>query len=157
MGLYLSMYVGPYAEATGTAVERETAVYGCTNEKCVEWKNRDTWQGEKSPFCASCGSPTGKTTKLMSHRPSPHEALGDSERLTTVGDEDGVHYFIPNIRGSAGRSLSGDKGLDHHLDLSEVDQAAEMKKFEEQFPEELAALRKVYDVEICWGFHATWS
>ena len=159
MGLYLSMYVGPYAEATATAVKRETDVYGCTSEKCPEWKRRDPWQGMKSPFCASCVSPTGKTTKMMVQRPSPYDALGGSERLEVLSDEsdEDVHYFISNIRDSLGERLDGDKGANHHVDLSDVDREAEMKKFEELFHEELASLRKVYDVEVRWGFHADWS
>lgn len=158
MGLYLSIYVGPYAEARGTATERETNVYGCTNEKCAEWKKRDTWQGVSSPFCAACGSKTGKTTKMMKHRPSPYEALGENERLSPIDDHDneGTYYFISNVRGTVGESLGGERGEDHHVDLSDVDREAQMKEFETQFAEEIALLRKSFEVDVCWGLQVYW-
>lgn len=159
MGLYLSIYVGPYAEARATPVDRDTDVYGCTNAKCPEYKKRDTWQAKGAPpFCASCGSPTGKTTKRMKYRPSAHEALGGSERLSWIDDQsdENVYYFISNIRGTVGESLDSDRGADHHLDLADVDREAQMKEFEEQFAEDLALLRKVYEVEICWGLQIYW-
>lgn len=158
MGLYLSIHVGPYAKASASASEREADVYGCTNEKCSEWKRRDTWQGVRSPFCAMCGSKTGKTTKMMKKRPLPHEALGENERLSWIDDQsnEGVYYFISNVRGSAGESLGGERGEDHHVDLSDVDREAQMKQFETQFAEELALLRKVFEVEICWGLQFYW-
>jgi len=155
----MSMYIGPYAEATASAVEREIAVYGCTNRQCARWKDREGWP-LAAAFCATCGSPTGQTTKKSKKHPSPYEALGESERLSPISDDgaDGVCYFIPNIRGDGcGERLGGDRGEDHHLDLSDVDRETEMKKFAEQFSEELDALRKVYDVEICWGLQVHWS
>jgi len=160
MGLYMSMYVGPYAEATAEPSEREVDVYGCTNSKCAQWKKRETWmQAALSSFCATCGTATGKTTKLVKGRPSPHEALGESERLSSIRDDEDedVVYFVPNIRGSVGLRLNGDRGASHHVDLAGVDREAEMALFEGQFPEELSALRKVYDVKTCWGLQVDWS
>ena len=75
------------------------------------------------------------------------------------GDEDASFCMGPNVRRSNWLHFNSinEDGLECHLDLSQINPAAEVAWFKHAFRQELAKLQKaVDDVQVLWGFHRYW-
>ncbi len=158
MGLYLHVYIGPYAECRYRNESREIDVYGCTNTACGEYKKRQTWPMTGTKFCAACGSAIGQSRRVDRYRPSPFDVLGESEALFVLGPTDNEPgpmadrlWFGANVRGP--RNFNPDRNH-HREDLTQLDREAEMQWFTGRFESDLAKLREAYDaLTIKWGLH----
>jgi hypothetical protein len=155
MGLYLSMYLGPYVECVVRAQTREVAVWGCTNVGCALNAKHSAFEPSGTKFCADCGSPWGKSMKAKPYRPNPHTVLGESEELTMLGEDPDAYYLGSNIASPRRFHCDASEGV--HFDVSYVNQEGEMKWFCERHADDLATLAEAYDTRVGWGLHARYS
>jgi hypothetical protein len=118
-------------------------------------KDGDGTQAGK--FCSACGSAVGDVVIQETFYVDPIELVGEALHDVQSDSERGgpIVLLAPNVRRKGDprpSELSRDGNV--HLDLTEVDRAAEMAWFEKAFAKELAVLRKsCAEVTIKWGFH----
>lgn len=151
MGLYLNTYLGPYVQADYRIAPVEVEVTGCLNGKCGEHAKATAWGKPAGKFCSACASPIGKFKRIENRRASIYDVLGESEELTQISYEDAKNVCL-------GSNIKGPRDFhpkeECHIDLSGVDQAAEMRWFEDRFAGDIAKVRAAYDnVKILWGLH----
>lgn len=130
------VYVGPYAECThGKPKTTSRKARGCTNPKCKRCPQdrKYTLPDDSGKFCAACGSAIGKVVVRETYYPEPYEFVGDAlDRVQSDGERgEDVVFLAPNERRKGDPRPEGLNAVENiHLDLGQIDRAAEMAWFE---------------------------
>ena len=154
MSIRRCIQLGPYVQCTYRKETREDTVFGCTNTGCTKHPKRVRPDAD-GKFCSACGGPNGKVTFTVASRTSHYDVVGDElYEINTEGERGNTLYLAANVKrkGDPRPHLDGDHYL--HIDLTNVDMAAEITWFTKAFAQELKKLEAAYDnVVVKWGFH----
>jgi len=158
MGIYQSVYLGPYAECTHKNETEEVTVYGCTTPDCKHYKHhRSQWEGEADKFCPDCGSKKGASKLTRPKHIHPFDVVGDD--LKSLVGQASDHYknvlLGSNlINKHLPRAFHVGDGADWHVNVTALDREAERQWFADKYATQLEKLHAAYEtVEIKWGLH----
>lgn len=160
MGMYVSLYVGPYMVVTGTKdVVTERSVRTCSNNECETYKANKK-HSETQKFCAECGSIVEIKKYSEIEKDYPNWMLSDVEdfedelcETTRDSRKDDKQVFVPNekIPFQPERHTDGEHFNMNLLDMSQTEEVEWFKKRYEKiisfFKDELGE----NSVEFRWG------
>ena len=144
MSVDYTKMVGAYAKVYNPLTEKESFIYACVNEKCMD-------NGKKCPsnFCPRCGKEIGKKKVMISERIEFDCYKELDEKMYRAMKDDDYCYYVSNISTED----------DHLEDISENEITPEqiasgLAKFNENRSREISKLKKVFgeeNVKVKWG------
>ena len=146
MSVDYNKMVGAYAKVYNPLTEKESFIYACVNEKCVD-------KGKKcsSDFCPRCGKEISKKKVMIYERIEfdCEEALND--KMYRVMKDDEYYYYISNISADNDGFLEED-AFENEITPEQI--TSGLAKLNKNRSKEISKLKKVFgeeNVKVKWG------
>lgn len=154
MGLYQSIYVGPYMKVPKKSIDSFKSEIICTSDTCRAVTT--------SKFCPSCGQPTQTIQRPVKRNKSAFnvicELFEDEMWVPDLGTKDDI--VLPNSY--SGRpvkiDIDGDRGATSVQSLRDIDKDADINWFVTKYKHVIDKMKEEFgEVEIDWGVIVSWS
>lgn len=154
MGLYQSIYVGPYMKVPKKSIDSFKSEVICTSDTCRKQTN--------SKFCPSCGEPTQTIQRPIKKNVSAFkiicELFEDQMWVPDLGTKDDI--VLPN--NYSGRpfkiDIDGDRGATSVKSLKDIDKESDLNWFVTKYQHIIDKMKEEFgEVTIDWGIVVSWS
>lgn len=153
MGLYQSIYIGPYLSVSTKTIEGFKSEVTCINDTCRKITN--------SKFCPDCGEPTQIIQQPVKKKISAFNILSSefSDEMYVPELDTKNDIVLPN--NYDGRPfkirVDSDHGCNSIHSLRSLDRESDVNWLTTKYKHVIDRLKEEFEVIIDWGIIVSWS